>query len=157
MRKIMVFVESSFEAMVAAQFAVFLARTFKCDLVAMYVVDVKTMEDLVKLHVFVKAERMDFEHELEEDGRSYLEQVRELAAEKGVEVQTILAKGEVSREVIQKVKELEVDLLVMAEVEELQTSRDFLFSETERILRKVPCTVVVVKDEARVKELYSAL
>ena len=45
----------------------------------------------------------------------------------------------------------------MNEMEEATSRRDTFFDEKERILRKCPCSVVIVKDEDRVAQMYENL
>jgi nucleotide-binding universal stress UspA family protein len=50
-----------------------------------------------------------------------------------------------------------IDLLVMGELSSVRSRRDELYDEAERALRSVPCSVMVVKDEERVFQLFDAL
>ena len=153
----MVFVESTEASVLAAQYAIALAAVCGAEIIAIYVVDIKTLEDLLTAHIFVRMEEMDYERDLEEDGRRYLNHVRELAEAKGIRVTTFLEKGEVHSIVIEKVKELGADLLVMGELETPQSRRDFYFDESERIFREAKCPILVVKGDERVREFYDSI
>ncbi|MCB1195323.1 universal stress protein [bacterium] len=155
--KILVYVEASKESIIAAQYAVCMARWLGASLSAVYVVDVKTLEDLIKANIFVKMEEMDYEHDLEEDGKRYLNHVSELAAAKGVRIETSLLRGEVYSSVINKMEHDNIDLLVMGELDEPESRRDFYYNESERIFRKSPCPVLIVKEHDDIKTLYEHL
>jgi nucleotide-binding universal stress UspA family protein len=50
-----------------------------------------------------------------------------------------------------------VDLLVIGELSRIRSRRDEFYDETERAMRSVPCSVLIVKDEDAVYDMYEAL
>lgn len=156
-RLIMVSIGGNERALLAAQYAVALARLLGAELIAIYVVDTKILGDLLKARIFIRMEEMDYAHDLEEDGRRYLNHVRDLAEAKGVGITTVLEKGEVHTIVTQKARELEADLLVMGELEAPRSRRDCYFDEGERIFREARCPVLVVKGNEKIRELYDSI
>ena len=56
----------------------------------MYVVDTATLRELLLSKIFVEDESAEYEKSLEENGRSYLNYVEELAQEEGREVEKVL-------------------------------------------------------------------
>ncbi|MCD6460183.1 universal stress protein [bacterium] len=155
--KIMVYVEATEKSIIAAYYAVCLAKWLNASLIAAYVVDIKTLKNLTKAKIFIELEEMDYEHDLEEDGKRYLNHVKELADNKNIGIEKFLLKGEVFKEVLNTVKENDVDLLIMGELEEPESRRDFYYNETELIFRKSPCPVLVVKEDNSAKTMYDNL
>ena len=155
--KILVYIDGTDTCITAAQYSIWLAKTLKCQLHAIYVVDEKILDDLMRAKIFIKEEALDYELDLEEDGKRYLRHVSELAKAKGLECATILVRGEVNAEVVKAVKELGAGVLVMNELEEAASRRDTFFDEKERMMRKCPCSVVIVKDEDTVADIYETL
>jgi len=155
--KIMIFVEGSQESILAAQYAVCMAKWLDCTLVAAYVVDIKTLEELTKAKIFIKMEEMDYEKSLEEDGIRYLNYVKNLAESKGVFIDTEILKGEIHTEIIRKIEQDDIDLLIMGELEEPESRRDFYYNEGERTFRHSPCPVIVVKSRDEIKWMYENL
>ncbi len=155
--KIMVFVEANEESITAAQYAVCLARWLECELYAVYVVDIKTLQDLLKAKIFVEMEEMDYERDLEEDGERYLNHVRDLAEAKGVTIHTELCKGDVVAEMLRNVEQTDADLLVMGKLEEPESRRDFYYNDGERIFRRTPCPAIIVKEDEPVRMMYEQL
>lgn len=153
-KHIMVYLDGSETCIMASEYAIYLAKVLKANLTAIYVVDEKILEDLVKARIFFKEEAMDYEFDLEQDGKRYLNHARELARAKGVEMDVILLKGEVNRLVLDKVNELGVELLVLNEFEEFVSRKDTFYDEKERILRRAKIPIVVVTDEEKVMEIY---
>jgi nucleotide-binding universal stress UspA family protein len=156
-KKIMVFIEGNEASLLAAQYAVSLAKIGGGKIIAVYVVDVKTLNDLLRTRIFVRMEETDYERDLEEDGKRYLDQVQGLAEAKGVAVTTLLEKGDVHSIVVRKVKELGADILVMGELETPRSRRDCYYSEGERIFREARCPVLVVKGDEEVSALYDSM
>jgi nucleotide-binding universal stress UspA family protein len=157
MEKILLYVDGSEEAIVAAQQAVCLAKHLGCELHAIYVVNVELLNDLLSARIFVPAEELAYEHDLEEDGRRYLKYVERIAESKGVNANTILARGTIRQEVIHVAKELAVDLIVIGEYEEAKSRLDTFYNEEERIVHEAPCSVLIVKDEERVTRMFEEL
>jgi len=155
--QIMVYIDGTDTSITAAQYAVYLAKTLNCRLYAMYVVDEKILNDLLKAKIFIKEEALDYEYDLEQDGKRYLKHVEEIAKSKNIQCDTILTRGEVNAEVTRKIKELGIDLLIMNELEAAASRRDTFFDEKERIMRKCACSVIIIKDEDFVSEIYENL
>jgi nucleotide-binding universal stress UspA family protein len=80
-----------------------------------------------------------------------------MAEAKAVDCQTFLLSGSVSDEVISKVNEVGADLLVMGEMKELTSRCAVFYDEGERIFRKSPCSVVMVKNRTMVDNLYKEI
>ena len=156
-KKIMVYIDGTEQSITAAQYAVCLASFSGAELIALYVVNVRAMEDLLRARIFLKDEQVEYERDMEADAERYLNFVNELAIKKGVSVDKKLCKGSVHKEIVNTVNELEVDLLVIGELSRIRSRRDELYDETERAMRAVTCSVLIVKDEDRIWEIYESL
>lgn len=156
-KKILLYVDGSEECITAAQYGIALAKGTGAELMALYVVNVSLLEELVKAKIFVKIEEMDYEQDLEQDGKRYLNYISELARKKGVEIKTELIKGVVNKEVIKKIDAWGVDLLVMGELEPVLSRTDTYHDEAELIFRKAKCSVLVVKDALQVEHIYNTI
>lgn len=156
-RKIMVFVDGTEQSITAAQYAICLASFSGAELIAYYVVNTKAMEDLLRARIFLKDEQMEYEHDMEADADRYLNHVKDLAVQKGMSITTKRSKGSVHKEVVNAVNEEEVDLLIIGELSRIRSRRDEFFDEADRAMRNVPCSVLIVKDDDRVWEMYQLL
>jgi nucleotide-binding universal stress UspA family protein len=157
LKKIMVFVDGSEQSVTAAQYAICLASGTGAEFIALYVVNTRAVEDLLKARIFLQDEQVEYQHDMEADGQRYLNYINELATQKGVSVTPICRKGSVHKEIMEVVKEGDVDLLVIGELSRIRSRRDEFYDESERAMRAVPCSVLIVKDEDRVWEMYEAL
>ncbi|MBN2323134.1 MAG: universal stress protein [Spirochaetes bacterium] len=155
--KMMVYIDGTEQSITAAQYSLCLTRLTGARLIALYVIDTKALEDLVKARIFLKEEQMDYERDLKEDSKRYLNHVRELAQRKGIQIETKSVMGRVHRELVREVKEEKIDLLIIGELSRIKSRRDEFYDETERAMRSVPCSVLIVKDEDRVWDLYESL
>ncbi len=154
---ILLYIDGSDTCIAAAQYATVLAKALGASIHALYVVDTKVLADLVKARIFVKTEAADYEYDLQQDARRYLSYVQRLTADKGVSCTTEIVTGEVNVQVVNKARSLNPVLLVLNELEPHRSRRETHLDEKQRILRRVDCTVVVVKDEETVANLYAEL
>ena len=156
-KKIMVYIDGTEQSVTAAQYAICLASSSGAELIAHYVINTRAAEDLLKARIFLKDEQVEYEHDMEADAERYLNYVNELAMKKGLSIIKKRSKGNVHKEIVDAVNEDEIDLLVIGELSRIRSRRDELYDETERAMRTVPCSVLVVKDEERVWEMYESL
>lgn len=152
--KILLYIDGSESSITAAQMSISMAKSYGCVLRVIYVVNENLLSELLKAKVFVQMEKMDYERDLEEDGKRYLNYVVKLASRKSLEVETVLRKGVVHEEVAREVEECSADLLVQGELGEVLSLRDSFYEEGERILRKVKCPVMVVRGRDRIERIY---
>lgn len=153
----MVYVNGTEESITAAQFALTIAAATGATLKVFYVVNTKALNDLVTARIFLKEEQMEYEHDLQADAERYLNHVRDLARTKGIPIETESATGNVHQEIVNRVREEDIDLLLIGELSHIRSRRDEFYDESERAMRAVPCSVLIVKDEERVWELYNSL
>jgi nucleotide-binding universal stress UspA family protein len=156
-QRILVYVDGSEGSITAAQYAICLARWYRAELAALYIINTRALGELLKARIFVKAEQEEYQQDLEQDAQRYLNHVRSLARKKGLAIETASASGTVHQEIKNYVLANRIDLLVMGELSSVRSRRDELYDEAERALRSVPCSVMVVKDEERVFQLFDAL
>ena len=156
-KKIMVYVDGTEQSVTAAQYAICLASFSGAELIAHYVINTRAVEDLLKARIFLKDEQVEYEHDMEADAERYLNYINELAIKKGVSVIKKHSRGNVHREIVNSIEADDVDLLVIGELSRIRSRRDEFFDETERAMRAVPCSVLIVKDEDRVWEMYESL
>ena len=156
-RKIMVYVDGTEQSVTAAQYAICLASFYNADLTALYVINTRAMEDLLRARIFLKEEQVEYEHDMESDAERYLNYVNELAIKKGVSLVARSSRGSVHKEIINVIKEDDIDLLVIGELSRIRSRRDEFYDEAERAMRTAPCSVLIVKDEDKVWEMYESL
>jgi nucleotide-binding universal stress UspA family protein len=154
---ILVYVDGTEEAITAAQYAVCLAKATGAHLHALYVINTRALNDLVKARIFLDTEQDEYHHDLEADADRYLNHVSKLANRKGVRVNTEKRSGTVHQEIKKAVAEINADLLIIGEISHIRSRRDEFYHETERAMRLVQCSVLMVKDEERVWDFYDTL
>ena len=155
--KILIYVDGTEESITAAEYGVCLAQSTGAALYALYVVNTRALQDLLRARIFIESEEQEYAHDLEEDAQRYLNHVFQLAAEKGVPLERRKASGSINGEIKKSVRELEIDLLIVGELSRLQSRRDEFYNEVERAIRSVDCSVLIAKNEDRIRSLYEAL
>lgn len=151
---VLVYIDGTEESITAAQYAVLLASATGARLEALYVVNTRALNDLVKTRIFLREEQEEYQRDIEADAGKYLGHVRELGTRHGVTIETIKASGSVNQEIKRITREHEIDLLVVGELSHIRSRRDDFYDEAERAMRSVNCSVLIVKDEDRVWDLF---
>lgn len=149
---ILVVINGSEASIQAAQYAVLMARLYRCDMKAIYVVDTATLKELTISKFFVSEESSEYEKSLTEDGKRYLNYVENLAKAKGIKIETELRKGSVWSEVIAYADDSKTDLILLGEHKHIQ-SKDVISSIYREIISHANCSVLVVK-EKDIEKLY---
>ena len=155
--KILVYIDGTEQSITAAQYAICLASDSGAELLALYVINTRAMDDLLKAQIFLQNEQVEYKRDMEADAQRYLNYVNELALKKGITIAKHSAQGSVNKEIDKLVKEEGVDLLVIGELPRIRSRRDEFYDEAERAMRSVPCSVLIVKDEDAVYDMYEAL
>jgi nucleotide-binding universal stress UspA family protein len=155
--RILLYIDGSESSITAALFAIALSKAHGSHLRVIYVVNDNLLDELLGAKVFVQMEKMDYERDFEDDGKRKLNYIVKLAEKKGVKVETILRKGIVHEEVAREVTSSDCDLLIQGELGEVLSLRDSFYEEGERILRRVSCPVLIVRNKQKVDRLYESI
>lgn len=156
-QKILVYIDGTEQSILAAQYAICLASFYQAELTALYVINTRAMEDLLRASIFLKDEQVEYEHDMEADADRYLNYVNELALKKGVTIEKKHSRGSVHKEIVNTIKDDDIDLLVVGELSRIRSRRDEFYDEAERAMRAASCSVLIVKDEDKVWEMYESL
>ncbi|MBN1797461.1 MAG: universal stress protein [Spirochaetales bacterium] len=156
-RKILVYIDGTEQSITAAQYAICLSKATGAELTALYVVNVRALNDLVKAKIFIETEQAEYQRDLHADAERYLNHVKNLARGKGVVIETESKSGTPYMEIKNTIIERKIDLLIIGELSRIRSRRDEFFNEAERAMRNAPCSVLIVKDEDRVWDIFEGL
>ncbi len=82
-----------------------------------------------------------------EETKSELDKTIDSERKKGVTINELIKEGEPAREILKSVREENIDLLIMLAHEEGRLEH-FLFGRSnEEIIRKMPCSILLIKQE----------
>ncbi|MGE5308986.1 MAG: universal stress protein [Deltaproteobacteria bacterium] len=151
---VMVAVGAFSNSLIPAKYAIVVARQLKARLTAVHVVNQKVLQDLLRSKVFVEVEAEQYERDLEQQGKLFMERLTKMAKEKGVPLETVIVRGEISTEVASIAREKKADILIMGELKQVFSTTDIFYDEGERLFRRASCPVLVVKNPERVEALY---
>jgi|WetSurMetagenome_2_1015567.scaffolds.fasta_scaffold622952_2 nucleotide-binding universal stress UspA family protein len=154
---VMVAVGAFASSLVPAKYAVVLAKQLGARLTAVHVVNEKMLQELLRTRVFVESEVRQYELDLEGQGKLSMERFTKMAETKGVRLEPLIVKGEISVEVARAAQELRADILVMGELKAVFSAKDVFYDEGERLFRSAPCPVLVVRCPGLVESLYKSL
>jgi nucleotide-binding universal stress UspA family protein len=150
---LLVAVSGSDASILAAKYAIIMAKQYRCRLCAVYVVDTATIRQLTLSKIFIQEESLDYERSLETNGERYLSFVEELARAKGVKIERVIRKGAVYTEILTAADEKKADLIVLGGWEKERNARDIISHSHREIMVNAKCSVFLVK-EPLVDQLY---
>ncbi|AEF83508.1 universal stress protein [Leadbettera azotonutricia] len=150
---IVVAITGSDASILAAKYAIVMAKVYKCRLSAVYVVDTATIRQLTLSKIFIQEESLDYERSLEANGERYLSFVEELARAKGVKVEREIRRGAVYTEILTAADEQRADLIVLGGWEKDRSSRDIVSHSHREIIVNAKCTVLLAK-EPNIDQIY---
>ncbi|MDR1072472.1 MAG: universal stress protein [Treponema sp.] len=143
---ILVAVSGSNASIMAAKYAIVMAKMYRCKLSAVYVVDTATIKQLTLSKIFVQQESLEYEQSLEANGMRYLGFVEELARSKGLKIERELRKGAVSTEILYAADEKKADLIILGGWEKNRIARDIIGHAHHQIMENAKCSVLLVKE-----------
>ncbi|GAB6392171.1 MAG: universal stress protein/putative universal stress protein family [Treponematales bacterium] len=146
-------VTGSEASVLAAKYAIVLAKLYHCRLSAVYVVDTATIRQLTLSRIFIQEESQEYERSLEANGERYLAFVEELAQAKGVKVEREIRRGAVYTEILAAAEEKKADLILLGGWEKDRSARDIISHSHREIMVNAKCSVLLVK-EPGIDHLY---
>lgn len=157
-QNVLVVVNGSEASVHAAQYAIIMAKLYRCKLKAVYVVDTATLKQLTMRKFFVTDESSEYEESMKHNGSRYLDYVANLARDKRVAMETELRSGSVWSEVIAAAEEMKAGLIVLGDYSSGQRGSssikyDAVSSANLEIIRSARCSVLIAKDP-NVEQLY---
>jgi nucleotide-binding universal stress UspA family protein len=150
---IVVAITGSDASILAAKYAIVLAKTYRCRLSAVYVVDTATIRQLTLSKIFIQEESQDYERSLEANGERYLSFVEELARAKGIKIEREIRRGAVYTEILAAADERKADLIVLGGWEKDRSARDIISHSHREIMVNAKCSVLLVK-EPKIDSIY---
>lgn len=146
-KKILLPTDGSEYANKAAKQAIWLARLSGAELTVLYVIETSSLVGLPAEDLIVRIKEM-----LKEEGRKSLEEISQLAEEDKVKddchhqvnLNMITEEGSPADIIVRKIKEENIDLVVMGTSGKHGLDRFLLGSVTENVVRSAPCPVLVV-------------
>ena len=152
-QNILVLVRGGEGCVEAAQYATVMAKLYRSKVHALYVVDTASIKKLILNKIFVTEESSEYERNMEDTGGRYLEHIREIGANKDVDIKIELRKGSVCDEITSYVEENKIDAVLVGVENSSDTSNEIFERSFYSILSRLKCSVIIVKDKL-IKNIY---
>lgn len=152
-QNVLIVLNGSEASIKAAKYGILMAKLYRCNLKAVYVVDTVTLKQLTVSKFFVPEESKEYEMSLTSDGERYLNYVSELAASKSVKISTELCYGGICSEIINAAEEMKADLILLGGRENGCGRFDVLSHSYTEIMNHSECSVLVV-NEKKIDQIY---
>lgn len=131
----------------ASRYALTFAREFKTKLYVLTVVNEKVFTEGLNLPRVISIEEL--EKEMTEESRKLLMTVYPAEEVEGVEVESVIRKGNPFLEIIRFAKEEDIDLIIIGTHGHSGFEHIIFGSTAEKVVRKAPCPVLSVRPEQR--------
>jgi nucleotide-binding universal stress UspA family protein len=141
-KKILLPISGSEESINAAEFAVQLAVAHNSQIIALHMVDTSVVRQLAR---HSNKSPGEVEIEMEENGWRYLYHVEEMAKNSKVRIVVLLEYGLPQEGILNKARELGIDLIIFGQSSGRGTRGRFLDRSLQQILEHSPCPVLLVK------------
>ncbi|RDE14023.1 MAG: hypothetical protein C4K48_06830 [Candidatus Thorarchaeota archaeon] len=141
-KRILLPVDGSGAAARAATVAYELAEITKGTILLLHVVNIGMVQQIATMS---DTDSLELLTRYIVNGERLLEGYRKAASEFKLEIEPILEQGLPSDKIITIAKEKKVDLIIMGSQGMTAESRGGLGSATERVVRKAPCAVLVIR------------
>jgi len=153
-QNVLVLVNGSEASIQAVRYGVILAKSYKCNLKAIYVVDTATLKQLTLNKFFVEDESRDYEKSLTTDGVKYLKYAEEIAKAKGIKIETELRRGSVWGETVSAADEMNSDLILLGGFGQNNGEIHAAATMTyHAIMKNAHCSILMVRNE-NIEKLY---
>jgi nucleotide-binding universal stress UspA family protein len=150
---IVVAITGSDASILAAKYAIVLAKAYRCKMTAAYVVDTATIRQLTLSKIFIQEESQEYEKSLTSNGERYLSFVEELARAKGVRIDREIRQGAVYTEILTVADDRKADLIILGGWEKDRNARDIISQAHREIMVNAKCSVLLVK-EPGIDQIY---
>ena len=158
-QRIIVAVNGSEQSIQAAMYGILMAKQYKCEMKAIYIVDTSTIKQLTMSKFFYEEESNHYEQRLCDDGKKYLSYLEKIAKEKDVKIVTELKKGSIWAEVIKAADEFGANLILVGgksnqnDFSQKSIRHDKISSTNSEIIGSAGCNVLVVR-EPNIEKLF---
>ena len=144
---LVVAISGSDASILAAKYAIVMAKTYHCRLSAVYVVDTATIKQLTLSRIFIQEESQEYEKSLTANGERYLTFVEELAIAKGIKIEKEMRMGAVYTEILAVADDKKSDLIILGGWEKDRNPRDIISHSHREIMINAKCSVLLVKEQ----------
>jgi len=143
---VVVAISGSDASVLAAKYAIVMAKLYHCRLTAVYVVDTATIRQLTLSKIFIPEESQEYQTSLEANGERYLSFVEELAHAKGVKIEREIRHGAVYTEILAAAIDKKADLIILGGWEKERGPRDIFSHSHREIMINAKCSVLLAKE-----------
>lgn len=142
--RILVVSRSTKHCQKAVHYGVSLAREYGAKLFVVHVMNNPFM--LEGWNLAIPSLQAEYERLLQ-TSREDIDHIIEAEKARGLAIKAVIKEGNPSDEIIKMVKEEEIDLLIMLAHEEGHIEHFLFGRENEALIRKMPCSIMLVKME----------
>ena len=143
-KRILVVSRSTKHCQKAVRYGVSLAQKYGAEVFVVHVMH--NPFSLEGWNLAIPSLQMEYE-KLQQTFREDIDHIIEAERTKGLAIKAVMKEGNPSDEIIKMVKEEQIDLLIMLAHEEGHIEHFLFGRDNEDLIRKMPCSIMLVKKE----------
>ncbi|MEE9594913.1 MAG: universal stress protein [Candidatus Hydrothermarchaeales archaeon] len=124
----------------AAEHGVKLAKAVGAEVIYLYVIDISSFTGIPTEAIWENMRGL-----LEDEGKSVLAKVEDIAKVNDVKAESLVKEGIPSEDISKTAEEKQVDVIVMGTAGRSGLDKFLLGSVTEKVIRTAPCPVLVIR------------
>ena len=144
-KSMLLLVEASDADMRAAELALDMAANLETEVVGVAVVEVDTLNQLLRSRILVEDEMDQLRTEMESEGQRHMDYVASQAKSRKVAFEPVLTKGSLSSAVLDEQQKRGSDVVIMGGFTYTMLKRDINLRQKQLIMDQCPCPVLLVK------------
>jgi nucleotide-binding universal stress UspA family protein len=145
-KKILIAVDGSENAYIAAQKGITIAKQNKAEVFALYVIDSDVVTDLSRAHDKSDSETKT---QLKEVAQIYLNDIKKLCKENKIKCTELISEGHTVNVILKESKQHSVDLIVLAHHSRTKAEIVRVGSVSLGVIEFAPCTILIVEEKKR--------
>lgn len=146
-KRILVVSQSTKYCRKAVHYGVSLARRYGAGLYVLHVIhNPFGLEGLSLLIPSLRTLEEDYKT-MQEEARLELDKIIDLEKGRGTPISVLVKRGDPKEEILRVIEENKIDLMIMLAHEEWRLEHFLFCGATEAIIRRMPCSIMLVKEE----------
>lgn len=131
----------------AVQNGISFAKRYGAELEVLYVISNPVDQEALNAPLPYRDERHKTYLSMEQETKEELDKILKKELNSGFPIKLIIKEGDPADEVVKVVKEDRIDVVVLLAHEESRLEHMLFGQETESIIRRLPCSILLVKRE----------
>ena len=148
-KRILVLSRSTKHCGKAVKYGLSLAKQYKCELYVLHIIHNPFGLEGWNVPIISLKELNEEYEKMQQEARADLDRMVEEGKAEGISVQVMVKEGHPNKELFNVIKDEKIDLLILLAHEEWRLEHVLFGRANDEIIRRMPCSVMLVKQEPK--------